>query len=267
MERYKTSDTIFILGSGSSISSYSQRHWDIIQRHDSIGFNFWPVHDFVPTYYQVELPQASLNRVATVAKILNIKQRDYQNVPIFLKTTHITSSRKDTFFNTLNKDYISRIYVSRMIPIPGLAIETKRKSIELLKRLGYFDASKQCNSVTGWASSVTDLLHIAVKFGYKNIILCGVDLNDSRYFYEVDAKYYEEKGVPVPENIYDQDSKHNVNTGVHLLPESPEWGAVKLQDTLHILNDVVLKPKGINLYVALKSSALFPGFPDYFKLN
>jgi hypothetical protein len=265
VEGYKTSDTIFILASGSSISSYSKKHWDIIKNHDSIGFNFWPVHDFIPTYYQVEIPQAGLDRAALLATIMNFKQKDYQNVPIILKTTHITPLRRDSFFRTLNESYLQNIYVSRMIPIPGLAIETKRKSLELLNRLGYFDTHKRFNSVTGWASSVSDLLHIAVKFGYKNIVLCGVDLNDSRYFYEVDAKYYEGKGVPVPGNIYAKNSKHGVNRGVLLLPEAPEWGAVKLKDTLCILNEVVLKPKGIKMYVALKSSALYPGFPDYFK--
>lgn len=264
VERYKTSDTLFILGSGSSISSYSKKHWDIIQNHDSIGFNFWPVHDFIPTYYQVEIPQANLDRVTTLAKIINFKQNAYRNVPIILKSYHITPSRRDSFFQALNESYLPNIYVSPMIPIPGLAIATKRKSIEFLDRLGYFDTGKCFNSVTGWASSVSDLVHIAVKFGYKNIVLCGVDLNDSRYFYEVDSKYYESKGVPVPENIFNEDSKHTVTTGVILLDEAPEWGAVKLQHTLYILNEVVLKAKGINLSVALKSSALFPRLPEYF---
>jgi hypothetical protein len=265
VERYKTSDTIFILASGSSISSYSKKHWDIIKRHDSIGFNFWPVHDFIPTYYQVEIPQAGLDRAAKLAKIMSFKQKAYQNVPIIIKTTQITPSRRDSFFQNLNDNYLPNVYVSKVIPIPGLTIETQRKSIGLLNWLGYFDAGKRFNSVSSWASSVSDLLHIAVKFGYKNIVLCGVDLNDSRYFYEIDAKYYEEKGVPLPDNIYAKNTKHRVNTGVILLKEAPEWGAVKLKDTLCILNEIILKPKGIKLYVALKSSALYPGFPDYFK--
>jgi hypothetical protein len=264
IKQYKTSDTIFILASGSSISSYSKEYWDIIRRHDSIGFNFWPVHDFIPTYCQIEIPQDSLGRVATLKEILNFKQMDYRNVPIILKTTHITPSRLNSFFQTLSGNFLQNMYISRMIPIPGLAIETKKRSIHLLNQLGYFDTTKRRNLVFGWASSVTDLLHIAVKFDYKEIILCGVDLNDSKYFYEVDAKYYKEKGIPVPKNIYDKNSKHTVNVGVTLLKDAPEWGAVKLHDTLSLLNEVVLKPKGISLYVALQSSALFPTFPDYF---
>jgi hypothetical protein len=265
IKRYKTSDTIFIMASGSSISSYSKDNWDIIKSHDSIGFNFWPVHDFIPTYYQVEIPQASLDRVATLAMILNFKKNAYKSVPIILKTTHITPSRRDVFFQTLDESYLPNIYISRMIPIPGLATAAKRKSIELLNRIGYFEYGKRFNSVTGWASSITDLLHIALRFGYKNIVLCGVDLNDSRYFYEVDADYYEGKGVPIPENIYIKDSKHRVNQKINLLPEAPEWGSVKLRDTLLHLNNIVLKKRGVKLFVALKSSALYPDFPDYFK--
>ena len=34
---YKTSDTIFLFGSGPSINDISTREWDIIQNHDSMG--------------------------------------------------------------------------------------------------------------------------------------------------------------------------------------------------------------------------------------
>lgn len=264
VSRYKTSDTLFILGSGSSISTYSNDEWQIIGQHDSIGFNFWPVHDFVPTYYQVEIPQDRLERAKLLATLLNVKEKDYRNTPIILKTSHATIPRQQSFFGELSPHFLKGIYLSRMLPIPGLTVETKRKSVAWLKSLGYFQPGKWRTTVTGWASSVTDILHIAFSFGYKNIVLCGVDLNDSRYFYEVDAQYYAAKGVPIPWNIYDGKSKHSVNVGVSLLPGHPEWGKVKLKDTLDVLNDILLKPKGINLYVALKSSALYPEIPDYF---
>ena len=50
----KRSDTLFILASGSSINKISLARWDAIARHDSIGFNFWPIHPFIPTMYFIE---------------------------------------------------------------------------------------------------------------------------------------------------------------------------------------------------------------------
>ena len=133
-----------------------------------------------------------------------------------------------------------------------------------LDRLGFYDEASARSMVTGWASSVTDLVNVAVRFGYRNVVLCGVDLNDSRYFYDVDAAYYAGKGVPLPANIYDTTKKHVVNTKLVLLPEHPEWGAVTLTDVLKMMQNVVLAPRGIRMHVALRTSALHPDFPAYF---
>ena len=54
IKRYKTSDTLFILGSGPSICELNSKHFKIISDHDSIGFGFWCIHDFAPTYYMME---------------------------------------------------------------------------------------------------------------------------------------------------------------------------------------------------------------------
>lgn len=40
----KTSDTVFVLGSGSSVNNISDRKWEAVSRHDSIALNFWLVH-------------------------------------------------------------------------------------------------------------------------------------------------------------------------------------------------------------------------------
>ena len=51
LSSYKQSDTLFILGSGGSIATCSDKQWETIGKHDSIGFNFWLLHEFVPTYF------------------------------------------------------------------------------------------------------------------------------------------------------------------------------------------------------------------------
>jgi hypothetical protein len=56
VSQYKTSDTLYILGSGISIMDLNQEQWNVISSHDSIGFNSWMHHPFVPTYYCMETP-------------------------------------------------------------------------------------------------------------------------------------------------------------------------------------------------------------------
>jgi hypothetical protein len=47
----KTSDTLYILGSGPSINHLSSKCFSLIKEADSIGFNFWFAHEFVPSFY------------------------------------------------------------------------------------------------------------------------------------------------------------------------------------------------------------------------
>ena len=53
LRSFKTSDRIYILGSGESILDISKQEWDEINSHNSIGFNHWYVHDFEPTFYDL----------------------------------------------------------------------------------------------------------------------------------------------------------------------------------------------------------------------
>ena len=53
LRSFKTSDRIYILGSGESILDISKQEWDEINSHNSIGFNHWYVHDFEPTFSNI----------------------------------------------------------------------------------------------------------------------------------------------------------------------------------------------------------------------
>ena len=64
LPRFKRSDTLVVLGSGSSINRLDERALSFIRSNDSLGFNFWLLHDLVPTYYMVEVsPNQERNEV------------------------------------------------------------------------------------------------------------------------------------------------------------------------------------------------------------
>src|SRR5271155_5677250 len=54
LHNLRVSDTLFILGSASSINEISEDRWRTIGRHDSVGINFWPAHPFVPRFFHFE---------------------------------------------------------------------------------------------------------------------------------------------------------------------------------------------------------------------
>ncbi len=76
----KTSDTVFILGSGWSINEIPDNRWDVIGRHDTIGFNFWPVHPFVPRIFVFENLCTSIQQDLYRAFFTTIQRRaqDYR---------------------------------------------------------------------------------------------------------------------------------------------------------------------------------------------
>ena len=53
IKNYKTSNTLYILGSGPSVLDITDKQWQHIKSHNSMGFNHWYVHDFEPTFYDL----------------------------------------------------------------------------------------------------------------------------------------------------------------------------------------------------------------------
>ena len=53
LKKYKTSNRIYILGSGRSVLDISKKEWKEIEKHDTIGFNHWYVHEHQPTFYDL----------------------------------------------------------------------------------------------------------------------------------------------------------------------------------------------------------------------
>src|SRR5205823_1453288 len=83
LSTYKKSDTIFLLGSGPSINHISPDRWACIAQHDSIGFNFWVLHPFVPTLYSFEAIDHVRRPDVHAAFRAAIERRaaDYREVP------------------------------------------------------------------------------------------------------------------------------------------------------------------------------------------
>ena len=53
LKKQKTSNRIYILGSGKSILDITEKEWKEIEKHDTIGFNHWYVHKHKPTFYDL----------------------------------------------------------------------------------------------------------------------------------------------------------------------------------------------------------------------
>lgn len=167
---HKTSETIFILGGGYSILDITDKQWDFIGRHDSIGMNLWPTHWFVPAFWYTNYPRAALHRLYYLACIQR-SLRGYQNTVTFVSRNRAMRRgihpRVAPEFFPVNAKCCFYQYVEPIALAPGQNFRPHHFESTLYYR--------------GGLSLIMDLIN---KMGYQRIVMMGVDLNRSGHFYD-----------------------------------------------------------------------------------
>lgn len=246
----KSSDTLFVLGSGQSVAHYSNRQFEEISRHNSAGFNFWLLHEFVPTYYIGEFKPASV-RSDILWKNLAIRAEDYRTTPIIFKYS-------STFWEErhLVPSQLEKTFVSSHLSVPGMTKKSHTRWMVLLDFLKMFSGFLPGGLILFRQASLSWLLAFALLLGYRKIVLCGVDLNSPKYFYDVDGGYCRSRRLCLPPPEFTS-SVHPSNV--------PEYctGNFTISEVIQVMNVVCLKKRGIKLFVGAESSALFPSIPLY----
>ncbi|KHF38711.1 hypothetical protein [Halalkalibacter okhensis] len=246
-KKRKKSDKLFILGSGSSINDITAEQWGHINEHDSIGFNFWVVHDFVPTFYVYE-ENLELNRNQVFYNILNERKADYINTPLIVKDVEYKGLSTDL----IPSELIDNIYLSTEIVIPYSNEYHVEKFLNKGKDFFESQNSHSVNLLLKKSASISYLLHLSQVLGYKEVILCGIDLNNSLYFYEHES--YKSKVTPIQD--YETSKVHptNIRTESNL----------PIEIVVNLIKNTYLKDSNMKLYVASKKSSLHPKLDCYF---
>lgn len=172
MKTKKKSDDLYVLGSGSSINEI--KNWDAVGKGDSIGFNFWMLHDFVPDYYFLEAPRDDYN-LGVMQKVLLDKKDFYKNVFLVVKQR----ARSEIIEKTLKEAGLT-FFKKRFHSFGAGCKEDLLKCIIQYKRSRVNDIFIHSQGV----ASVELIVVVGWLMGYKTITLCGVDLNNTNYFYE-----------------------------------------------------------------------------------
>ena len=238
--KYKTSDTIFIFGSGPSINSISDEEWDIIGNHDSMGLN----HAFL-----VGRPMTLFYLGYEPSSNQTLKQAF---------TGDLSSLYENTLWFVPTK-IIFRLYHPRVIPefFPPntkIALFDLPRSIFLESDRPFIEADFQKSLIYRGVMGVG--LHFADLLGYKNIVLLGVDLHTYRHFFDA----YD----VVKDDREKYNEMMNERTGgcfESMVPKENKFR--KMDEYYYSANELYFKPKGVNLYVGNKNNMLSPRIPLY----
>jgi len=252
----KRSSTVFVLGSGSSVNHLTEADWAVVGRHDSIGFNLWLVHDFVPTFYFIELGTRSLPgdmEDRYQVQLLGRRLPDFEGMPIIVESKCWLRS------NGVAYPLPSQLRDSLFFYAPYYLRTT---SVDLVawvldhSRPFWRHGSRDLRAMVHHRASLSALVLFAFLAGYEEIVLVGVDLNDSRYFWETNSDVLRGAAGPPTDG----------NSQVHVTvdPTATAWEvAVPIPDYLRLLDSSVLRPNGVTLSVANPSSLLSSFLPVY----
>ncbi len=243
----KKSDTVFILGSGDSINNITSHEWEYIKKHDSIGFNFWHIHDFVPNIFIFE-ENEDLSRNNIFYDILNNKALDYKNTSIIVK---------DVEHKGISKDKIPKVLHNNTYISTDMIIGHSKSLRKFLYNIYYMCHKvniKKLKIIPKKTGSLSYCVFLAIFLGYKNIVLCGVDLSDINFYYY--AKKYSNHITPKNDtkglNIHLTESNYNNN--------------IPISEILNIVNEDILKKDNIKLLNFKDKNNLMP-FLDVFNFK
>lgn len=250
----KNSDTLFILGTGSSVNRYECNQWKTIAKNDSAGVNYWAIHDFVPDFYSFELPKTEDHR-NSLYHIFQAKSSEYKDTPFLLKDVPSHSSKID--INRLPDSIKANLYLSidTRVPWNQEDLESLRRGYELLDKLGYF-SQDDIGIVPYSCASIVYLTMLGLRMGYDDIVLCGVDLDNPEHFYTEESRHYVDRAIPVKKPEVKRTQHKTIDETAKL---------ITVPEAIDILQATVLEKYDCNLHIGSTESALYPDLPYYFK--
>jgi hypothetical protein len=242
----KSSDTLFVLGSGPSINKISPERWQAIARNDTVALNFWLYHPFVPKIYFFE--GFSATREANVYNdICKKRAADYANTPKILMDLADESTR--TVCN-LPAEWKKNTYVAYTIPAVARTDEEFAYALRYLVAKGVFARASRTRALFKHCATLSTLVALGVKMGYRRIVLCGVDLTNNEYYYQSAEDFPDHKDL----ELIPRQRKHATLTRY-------AWGNTPIDVVLAEMKRQILEPAAIELYVEHKGSALWPMIP------
>lgn len=164
----RKSDTVFIFGSGSSLNEITPEEWTFFRQHDVFGFNAFYHDRWIPVDFHLlrvgVYGDLRWRPFATeVSGILNSN-------PHFANTIFILQERYLAQFS-------NQLVGHRLLPRGARLFRYADARQDTPPTRSFKDGLRH---TTG---TLNDVVNCAFCIGWKDIVLVGVDLYDSRYFY------------------------------------------------------------------------------------
>lgn len=239
----------FIFGGGSSINLITNKQWKFIKSNTSLGLNMFFVHKYTPDFSMIE----GFRKNELETPEFNWFKKNLKKIIKEKKTTLLLKDYANSFldWSYINKYYKDKSFCIPKFNVPGRTNNSTRKNFKFLK---FFNIHKNLPFFS--RSSVTLAISIGYLLGYENIILCGFDMNNGKYFFQ-EPKFLKNPKIDNP--VISLQDSNKVHSTVN-----PNVNKVTVDESIVSFNETILKPEKINLFINHDSSKLFPRI-DLFK--
>lgn len=173
LRQTKSSDTLYIFGSGFSLNALSSEEWRHFESGDTLSFNQFIRQDFIRLDYYLAREIGGINHADTVAsnQVYDLF-REAVLGPRFAGTIYLL---QDDLLAEVSIELQHRFLIPR-----GARIWCYNTFSRSLRALPPRDLDRGIIHAGG---SISDAVSWGYGMGYKSIVLVGVDLYDRRYFW------------------------------------------------------------------------------------
>ena len=233
LKKHRRTESCVFLGSGSSINRISNKMWGWIQSHDIWTVNNWVYHPkIIPNFYHIE---SKWYDYYILKRRFEEKKKKYTDCNFIFP--------KDKFIRMKDN---TRELLSDIVFLGAKKFTYKMQSRDPKRTHKIFTANYKINPevfTKSYDMSLTMLFEMMYKFGYVNIILFGVDLFNSYYFWT---------GRPECGEVHHQTNKSHEGKD----PKLPH-ATHRIKDFIIDFNNRWMKPEKREIFVGHKDTELF----------
>jgi hypothetical protein len=228
LRRTRRSDMAFVFGSGSSLNEITPAGWSHIAEHDTIGFNYFSRQRWVRTDYHLvgEVASSDDTDRSSWRPAIEEYARLIAENPFYART--IIGLQAGWFAYQSN----------RLASLGGLKAGTQVFRYKRIARGVFRPPSRALSEgLVHGAGSLIGCVNFAYVMGWRRIVIAGVDLYDSRYFW-----------LPPGWDRPDMVEVHGIpSTGPHptadtVIPYLARWQALMAQEGVSLM---VYNPKSL----------------------
>lgn len=185
-EKKRDVSTAFILGTGATVNRLGPNHFKTISESFSIGINQWAVHDFIPDVYLYEFDEDSAiedqflrSDVIEASPLILVLRMRSENELEIVRGRRVLEGQRFRIYGRVN--------------VWSRTTRNTPKEWDFLLRKAFTDPDFSILPDNG--ASVARALSIAVSLGFRRIVMLGVDLANTSYFWQEDDQFLIRRGL------------------------------------------------------------------------